>query len=70
MWFGIRVGDVPVNIFIYISVDCFSEGNSIYCFSVGNSVDCFLVGNFVDCILVGNMVGNSVDIFVDILFLP
>jgi len=61
MWFRISVGDLPVNFFVDISVDCFS---------VGNSVDCFSVGNLVDCILVGNSVGNSVDILVDFSFLP
>jgi len=52
MWFGICVGDLQVNFFVDISVDCFS------------------VGNWVDCCLVGNLVGNSVDILVDFLFLP
>ena len=70
MWFGISVGDLPVDFLVDILVDCFSVSNSVDCFSVNNSVDCFSVGNLVDCFLVGNSVSNSVDILVDFSLLP
>jgi len=46
MWFGISVGDLPVNFFVDISVDCFLVGNLVDCFLVGNSV-----GNSVDILV-------------------